>query len=182
MKKIFLSVASLLFIFTSQAFADSDFGVEIGIRQQSGDVSGGGSTSSQTGIQGGVVGAFEINGPLYFRTGMLYTQRPLTVDGAPDVRVSLNYVDIPIELMYKFQDYAGVFAGVVAALNLDHSADHGYTVTGTKSSILPFIFGATFKFAPQFGGTIYYETQSGDVADGLKDYRAVGANLLITFE
>lgn len=181
MKALVLSLLSLVFISSAHA---ADTGIELGIRQQSGEVDGNASAKSQTGFQAGGVAAFQISGPWHVRTGLLYTQRPLvsTLAGS-DTKVSMTYLDIPVAAMYKFEDYAGVFAGVSVAMNLDSSCDNGCTkVQDVKSMYVPLILGATFKFAPQLGATLYFETGSGEVARGLKNYRAVGANLLITFD
>lgn len=185
MKITIFSFLALVVFMTSQAFAAGEFGIEAGIRNQSGstDVTGW-STQSKMGFQLGGVGAFEISGPLYFRTGLLYTQRPLGVsNGVSDGNIKLNYVDFPLNLMYKFEDYAGVFGGVNLAVNMDNSCDGICSkVNDVKSMIVPIVVGATFKFAPQLGATIYFEAGSGEVAAGLKDYRAVGANLKVTFD
>ncbi|KHD89051.1 MAG: hypothetical protein OM95_06290 [Bdellovibrio sp. ArHS] len=181
MKKLALSLLAVAGLMSSNALADIDYGLEVGIRSQSGDVDTGASTSSQMGFQFGATAHFPLSGPLHLRTGLLYTQRPLTIDSTPENKVTMNYLDIPVALMYKFEEYAGVFAGVSLGMNLDKNADVG-TVTGVKSPLVPFLLGASFKFAPDFGIALYYESASGDVADGLKDYRAVGANLQITFD
>ena len=175
-----LMALALVFI-AGPAWADLDYGVEVGIRQQSGDVDGGASTKSQMGMQFGATAHFPLSGPLHLRTGMLYTQRPLVIEQNPDNKISMNYLDIPLALMYKFEEYAGVYAGVSLGLNLDKSADQG-SIQDVKSPFVPLLIGASFKFAPEFGVAIYYESASGDVAKGLKDYRAVGANLMITFD
>ena len=183
MKNLLVTVLAFVCL-SSPAWADEDYGLEVGIRQQSGDVDGGASTKSQMGLQFGATAHFPLSGPLHLRTGMLYTQRPMTVEGGvggADNKISMNYLDIPVALMYKFEEYAGVFAGVSLAMNLDKSADFG-TVTDVKSPLMPIIIGASFKFAPQMGVALYYESASGEVAKGLKDYRAVGANLMITFD
>ena len=167
---------------STPAMADLDFGLEAGVRQQSGDVEGE-STKSQMGMQFGATAHFPLSGPLHLRTGMLYTQRPLVVEGglAGDNKVTMNYLDVPVALMYKFEEYAGVFAGVSLGLNLDKSSDDG-PVQDVKSPLMPFLLGASFKFAPQFGVALYYESASGAAARGLENYRAVGANLMITFD
>lgn len=179
MKKFILALISIVTVYTANSFAAGDFGLEVGLHNQSGDTDLNQSTTTQGGFQFGATAAFQVNGPLHFRTGMLYTNRHLKVS---DTKYSLNYLDIPATLMYKFEDYAGVFAGVVASLNLDSSTNDSTKVTGVKSTLFPIVFGATFKFAPQMGATIYYESISGDVADHLKNFRAVGANLVMTFE
>lgn len=186
MKKFTLTVLAVLSV-VSAAAADEDYGLEVGIRSQSGDVSAaseaaGISTSSQTGMQFGATGHFLISGPWHVRTGLLYTQRPLVLEqGTTENKISMNYLDIPVALMYKFEEYAGVFAGVSLAMNLDKSADSG-PVTGVKSPLVPILIGASFKFAPNLGIALYYESSSGEAANGLEDYRAVGANLMITLD
>lgn len=181
MKKVALSLLVMLGLMSSMAMAAVDYGLEVGIRQQSGDVEGGGSTKSQMGMQFGATAHFPLSGNLHLRTGMLYTQRALTVEGTPDNKVTMNYLDVPLALMFKFEEYAGAFAGVSLGLNLDKSADVG-TVTDVKSPLIPFLLGVSFKFAPNLGAALYYESASGEVAKNLKDYRAVGANLMITFD
>lgn len=181
MKKLSLTFLAVLGFMTSPAMADIDYGLEVGIRQQSGDVDNA-TTDSQMGMQFGASAHFPLSGPLHLRTGMLYTQRPLVVKNAGvDNKVSMNYLDIPVALMYKFEEYAGVYAGVSLAMNLDKKADVG-SVNNVKSPLMPFILGATFKFDENLGVGIYYENASGEAADGLKNYRAVGANLMITFD
>lgn len=185
MKKLALTMMAALGVLSSPAMADIDYGLEVGIRQQSGEVDSNlMSVKSQMGFQFGATAHFPISGPLHLRTGMLYTQRPVIVEtdaSGAENKVSMNYLDVPVALMYKFEEYAGVFAGISLGLNLDSDAEVG-KVNDVKSPLTPFIIGASFKFAPQLGATLYYETASGDAADGLKNYRAVGANLMITFD
>lgn len=186
MKKWTLSLLAMLSV-SSFAMADVDYGLEVGIRSQSGDYdSTTVTTSSQMGLQFGATAHFPISGPLHLRTGMLYTQRPLLLkQGTVENKVTMNYLDIPLALMYKFEEYAGVFAGISLGMNLDKTADSG-TVTDVKSPLVPMIIGASFKFAPNLGVALYYETAGGEAAKaaglGLKDYRAVGANLMITLD
>ncbi len=182
MKKLALSLLAVVGMMSSVALADIDYGLEVGIRQQSGDVDNT-STDSQMGMQFGATAHFPISGPWHLRTGMLYTQRPLVVknDLLGDNKVTMNYLDIPVAIMYKFEEYAGVFAGVSLGMNLDKKADIG-NVNDVKSPLVPLLIGASFKFAPNLGATIYYESASGEAAENLKNYRAVGANLMITFD
>ncbi|QDK36334.1 outer membrane beta-barrel protein [Bdellovibrio sp. NC01] len=190
MNKLILSVLLVLGSISSVAMADVDYGLEVGIRSQSGDADAtGSSTTSQTAIQFGGIIHYPISGGWHIRSGMLYTQRPLIVKTSGSTvenKVSMNYLDVPVAIMYKFEDYAGIFGGVSLGMNLDKSCDApNCVVTDVKTPILPFIFGASFKFAPQLGATIYFESYGDTVAksppDNLKNYRAVGANLLITF-
>ena len=173
-----------------QSMADIDYGLELGMRSQSGDVDAAGwSSTSQSATQFGGVIHFPLAGKLMMRTGMLYTPRPLIakMSGAEN-KISMNYLDVPVALLFNFEDHAGVFGGISLGMNLDKSCDAvNCALSDVKSMIWPFIFGASFKFAPQLGATIYFESYGDSVAKSpvdnysLKNYRAVGANLFITF-
>jgi hypothetical protein len=183
MKKVVLIVLSVLGL-SSAALADTDYGLEVGIRQQSGDATATGvSSDSQNGIQFGGFAHFQIFEKLHIRTGMLYTQRPLLVKSAlGDEKLMMTYLDIPVALMYKFEEGAGIYGGISLANKLDATSDGAVDPSDVKTPLVPLIFGAFFKFHPNFGVNIYYESASGKVADSLENYRAVGANLMITFD
>lgn len=183
MKRILILTAALVgFAIPAMAL---DFGIEVGVRSQSADVDSPSSSKSQMGFQFGATTAIPVSENIYFRTGMLYTQRPLVVEnGSNEYKYSLNYVDIPVQVLYKVEEYAGVFAGVAVAMNMDKNCSGvaGCRVNDVKTPLVPLTFGATFKFAPQFGGSIQFETASGEAAQGLENFRAIGANLIVFFE
>ena len=190
MKQLF-SILCLLFVFSNEASAQgvppAIIALEGGFRQQNGDVDNAKGISPQTAFQFGGSAAFELNGPLFFRTGLFYTQRPLkatnkATDGELEFR--MNYFDVPATLLYKINDFAGVYGGVIIATNLEKTwklAGNSIDAQDVKSPMLPFVMGAQFKFHPEMGVNLYYE-MAGDVAKGLSDYKAVGANLMFTFE
>jgi hypothetical protein len=186
MKKILFTL--VLTLLSSSAFADYDFGLEVGVRQQSGEVdSSTASAKSQMGLQFGGFVVIPIANAWHVRTGMLYTQRPLKVESdltGDETKITMSYLDVPVALMYKFEEYAGIFVGTSLGFNIDSSSDDKSVlkVEDVTSPLIPMLFGASFKFAPDLGVTLYFETSSGDVAKGLKNYRAVGANLQITFD
>lgn len=162
------------------------FGVEGGFRQQSGDVLAGMNTSSQVGYTLGAVGFFDMTETFALRSGVMYTQRPLkvSVDATQaSSTVTMTYFDVPLNLMLKFEDWMGAYAGIAISVNLDKSSSDTTVVklTNVKSLVVPFQMGVTFKFMPELGLNLYFE-QFGDVADGLKSYRSVGANLLFTMD
>ncbi len=184
-----LFIAFLTFFSTAHA---ADFGIEAGVRSQSADASTSGVTAeSKTDFQLGGVGQFPVSGPLHVRSGLLYTSRNVdltvkTLGITSKGTLTLTYFDIPVQALYKFEDYGSVFAGPVISFILDKKCEldnsSTCTVTGAKSSLLPLQLGATFKFLPQMGATIYFETIPGDVAENFGNYRAIGANLLFTFD
>lgn len=194
MKQLF-PILCLLFVFSKTANAQSGLSaiqppiiaIEGGFRQQNGDVDNAKGISPQTAFQFGGTAAFELSGPLFFRTGLFYTQRPLkatskATDGELEFR--MNYFDVPVTLLYKINDFAGVYGGLIVATNLEKTWKHAGTsvdAQDVKSPTLPFVMGAQFKFHPEMGVNLYYE-MAGDVAKGLSAYKAVGANLMFTFE
>lgn len=179
--KVF-AVTSLISIYS---FAIG-FGVEAGFRQQSGDVPTGLESSSQVGYTLGAVGYMDMTERFAFRSGIMYTQRPLKVTHEltnTSANVNLTYFDIPVGFMIKFEEWMGAYAGVALSVNLDKSSNNSAVVKlqDVKALVVPFQLGVTFKFMPEVGMNLYFE-QFGDVADGLKAYRSVGANLLFTME
>lgn len=166
--------------------AAADVQLEMGFRQQSGDATiTNYSASSQTGFQFGAVALTQFTPKIFLRSGGLYTQRPIGIDNS-DSKIGLNYLDIPLTVFYKFADYGGVYGGVNFSTFFDGncSMPNGLTckVPSRKSPIMPLVLGGMFKIAPQFGVSLYYETMSGEVADGLGNFRAFGANFFITFD
>jgi hypothetical protein len=188
MKKLALSLLLASGLFSSAALADLDYGLEVGVRSQSGDSdAANSSTTSQTAMQFGAFGIMPMVNNWNIRTGLLYTQRPLIEEvNNVENKISMNYIDIPVTIMYKFETYAGVYAGVNIGMNLDKSCDAPSCTVSSVKTLLPMVIGGAFKFAPNFGVNVYFETATGEVAksngNSLKDYRAVGANLLVTFD
>ncbi len=170
----------------------ADFGIEAGVRSQSADAGGTGFTAeSKTDFQMGGVGQFPISGAFYIRSGLIYTQRSVDLTYKATSTTStgsltMTYFDVPAQVFYKFEDYGSVFAGPVVSFILDKkcelSGGSTCTVTAAKSMLVPLQLGGTFKFMPQMGATIYYETIPGDVAENFSNYRAIGANFLFTFD
>lgn len=187
-------LASALVLLISSAAVAADFGIEVGFRQQSGSVenSAGTSAKSQMGLSLGVSSFIPMGeGQFGLRTGFHYVQRPLTLElDAPSVgsaKVNLSYVDVPLAIAMKFEEYASVFAGTALALKLEDSVSSDGAMAGrklqdSKSMVMPIQFGASFKFAPQMGATLFFETIPGEVAKDLGSYRAVGANLVFTYD
>ncbi len=184
-KALSILVATIL---SSSAFA-SDFAAVAGFRSNSADAASTGVTmNSKSGLGAGVLGFFDLVGDLQGRMGFLYNQR--NVGGktaASEFDLNLAYMDIPVTAMYKFADYAGMFAGPVVSLLA--SKEYKSNVSGGEPANSPegmnvgLQFGASFKFAPQLGAELYYETFPSTIwKDAVKNVRTVGVNLLFTFE
>lgn len=173
---------------SSFAFA-SDFAAVAGFRSNSADaVTSGVTINSKSGLGAGVLGFFDLAGALQGRMGFLYNQRNLSGKaGTTEFDVNLAYMDIPITAMYKFADYAGMFAGPVVSLLASKEVKSnvsGFELTNSPEGMnIGLQFGASFKFAPQLGAELYYESFPSAIwKDGIKNVRTVGVNLLFTFE
>lgn len=179
-----------LFVFLVMSVAQAqEFALTAGLRNNNADTDLAlGAVEAQTSFYVGGLAYFPMIHQLTFRTGFLYTQRYadiIYVNGTSD-EVRFSYLDIPLTLMMKFSDYAGVFAGPVVSINhaKDCSRSSGgvCTATNAKSSIIPIVIGASFKFAPQMGGEFFYEWYSGELASGISNMRSLGANFVFYFE
>lgn len=179
-----LALVTTAFVALISLNASAQFmGVEAGIRQQSAEASTAGvSTNTEMAYQFGLVGAFPMTETFLFRTGFLYTQRPITVKGTSgDVNYHFNYFDIPLTVLWKVNDFGGPYVGVNLALAASADCDNCGGASLDKKGALPFVIGGSFKFAPNFGVDVYYEALS-KFNDDFEKGSAVGANLLITFD
>lgn len=161
----------------------TDAAIEAGFRQQNGTVEGVGvDEKAKNGFQVGVSGAFPISDMFSFRTGLFYVEKPLEYEvGGASEDIRFTYFEVPATAMYKFAEYAGVYAGLNVDVNL--SDDCGTTnCQSVQSLTTPFVMGAAFKFAPQLGANVFFESGSSKLADGVKDFRAVGVNLMVTVD
>jgi len=184
MKALISLVIGILFSFSVYA---NDFAAAVGFRSNSADaVAVGEDVASKTSFGAGVIGFFDLASQFQIRSGFLYNQRnfAIGVTGGTEYDINAAYVDIPVTAMYKFADYAGAFAGPVLALLASKECKApGGCGTSPEGSAVGLQFGASFKFAPQLGAEIYYETfPSTFWKDKMKNARTVGANLLFTFE
>lgn len=179
MKKSLLATA---FCLMSQFAFGSDFTGVIGMRSDSAD-----SLQSRTGYNLGALAFMDLGEKSALRAGFIYTQRSYGVTSGSTVLgdVKLTYFDVPVGLMYKFSDLAGVFAGGVVAMNVgkECSTTLGTTCDGIQSMPYGLQLGISFKFHPQIGGEMIYESLSGQkVATNIKDNKAAIVNLKVYFE
>ncbi len=183
-----MTLVLTLFLGTSAFANDPEFAFAVGFRNTNVDPKGG-MTSSEAGngIQVGMLGFLPFNEVWGLRSGFLYSQRKYLVsNGTVDTEVNTAWLDIPATVMVRFNEYGGVFGGIVLALNQakDCSQSDGSpcNIQGLTSSVMPLTFGVSFKFAPQMGAEFYYEHLSGKVSDDSENQRSIGANFAYYFE
>jgi hypothetical protein len=184
MKKILVCAVTLLSL--STAFAQVSYSMpalEGGFKWNSMDFDGSNSNNQVVGFQFG--GSVIVNFSTQFglRTGLFYNERPFKSEftGLSDVEGKITYADIPVHLMLKLEDYAGIYIGPSISTKIGDEVKGG-TLTGVKSSVMPLTVGAQFKFAPNFGLNIFFETISSSLAKELTASRGIGANFVLAFD
>lgn len=189
MKNGFRHLVMLVILVIAAVKAEAqEFGLTLGFRSTNVDTTvAGASISGETGLQGGALAWIPITEQIYFRGGFLFTQKYFsTTLGSSTTEVQFSYLDLPATVMWRFNDFGGVFFGPVLSINQSKSCSNSTvsncTVTGTKSNLLPIQFGASFKFAPQLGGELVYEFDSGKIAQDYENMRSIGANFVVWFE
>lgn len=176
-----LLIIVLLASMSAYAVNYSDAAFEIGFRQQNGTVTGTADEKAKTGYQVGVSGSIPMTDILSFRSGLFYVEKSIGLDTTPKTEIKFTYFQVPVTLMAKLMDNLGVYAGVNAEFNLGDDCTSN-SCQNVESMTTPFVVGTAFKFAPQMGANLFFESGSGEVADDIKDFKAVGVNLMITFD
>ena len=182
MKKI---IALSLFVLSTTAFAQSYSmpAIEVGFKWNSADYELSAVSSKQEiGFQLGASTVFNFSPSLGLKTGLFYSESPLTSEATASgvtttTKAKITYFEVPAFFMFKIEDYAGIYIGPSLAVRLGDEK-----VSNPKSMIVPLTLGAQFKFLPNLGINLFFETVPGAVADGIKNTRAVGANLMFTFD
>lgn len=200
MKKVLLAITVLLTTvgIASSAFAQevwgkgggvsySMAGIEGGFRWNSADVDAANSNKQEIGYQIGGSAVFDLTENFGIKTGLFYTDRPFKASFAtvPESTITgkVSYFDVPVFAMFKFEEYAGVYAGPSLGIKLGDeysSSTNSGSLTDIKGMIIPITFGAQFKMTESLGLNLFFES-AGELAKGVKTSRAVGVNALFTF-
>lgn len=156
--------------------------VEFGFKWNSADIEGSSSNKQDIGFQLGASTVFNFAPTFGLKTGLFYSERPFKAEASNvEVKGKVTYFEVPAFFMFKFEDYAGVYVGPSVAVKLGDEVSPG-SLTDVKGLVVPITVGAQFKFLENFGANVFFETVPGELAKGVKNSRAVGANLLFAFD
>jgi len=185
--KRFLSL--LLILLGAHAQAQIGFGVAAGFRSNQAETDiNRAQVNSRTGTQFGVLGFFPIAKTFEVRSGFFYTQRysEITNTASGIVSIDYSYFDVPLTVLMRLSEAAGIFAGPVFAFNQSKEVSctnrASCAALDVKSVILPWQAGVGFKFLPQAGGELFFEYTPGDLSTNVSDMKTVGANFIFYFE
>lgn len=154
------------------AATGTDVGVFFGIKNAdySTDVTPEPDYKSSTGFMGGAVATGEFGG-LLFRTGGYYAERNAEIDqSGVSADLKIAYIDVPVTLMYAFNDSLSVFGGAVIALKVNDDCSGNSVICSSdfaddiKSFYSAATFGLRAKFHPNWAGEISYEMGLSEVS------------------
>jgi hypothetical protein len=124
MKKIILSVVALVSV-SLLSQAQFKLGVKAGANQDNqrvnvkeGSIFG---SDNRKGYHAGLVGELDLGGNFYLQPQLLFSRKGSTLlssTGAQDIKVSMSYVELPVNLLYKIDlPFGKVFGGAGAAFS-----------------------------------------------------------------
>ena len=178
-------------LISSQAFAVVSYSMpalEFGVKSNSVDHEQAISNKQTNAFQGGLSVVINLSNDsdadFGIRTGLFYSERSFKNELANGLNIQgkITYVEFPLQLMFKFEEYAGVYVGPAYASQLGDECEGlgcGTGLTDIKSSLIPITFGAEFKVFSHLGLNLFFENVSGGIAQSLKHSRAIGLNLMI---
>lgn len=187
MKKMLTAV---LLIISSTAFAQKTSSgisysmpaIEAGFKWNTAKITGSTSDKQEVGFQLGISTVLDFASNFGIRSGLFYSERPFASEiGGLTIKGKISYFEVPAQLMFKIEDYAGVYFGPSFSVKLGDEVSTG-SLTDAKSFIMPLTFGAQFKFVPNLGANVFFETVPGELATGVSNSRAVGVNFLFTLD
>lgn len=168
MKKIIICISSLLLSTSAFAQGETEVGVLFGMKNAEFDTDTSGvDFKSETGLMGGVIAYGEMGG-MKFRTGGYYSARNTKSSGT---KLKLAYLDVPVTLMYSFNEMFSVFGGALLGLKLSDSCSSdtagvcdelGDNINGLHAAAT---VGLNARFHPNWSGEIFYEHGLNPVVD-----------------
>lgn len=175
--------AIFLMMFSSLAQAQ-DIGFTLGLRADSGTPANGSYTiSGQNAVTFGSIIKSSISEKLALRYGLQYTTRQFQIEQSNQNQLNkFTYFEVPVGLLYQLNEFGGLFFGPSLGLGLEKNCGAGVNCLGVNSSYVALQIGASFKFAPQMGLEVFYESGLSALAQNIQSPRAVGLNLLVTFD
>jgi hypothetical protein len=156
--------------------------LEAGFKWNAMDLDGGSSSKQSLGLQFGGSVVFNLAEKIGLRTGLFYNERTFKFDS---VDGKVTYADVPAHLMFKLEDYAGIYFGPSLSMKIGDeckASSGSCTLQDVSGMVTPLTFGGQFKFTPNLGLNLFFETVPTTIARGLKNSRGIGANILFSFD
>ncbi len=184
-------VFALLQVSAAHAASGTDVGYYLGIKDAtfSTSASNGPTFNTQAGLMAGVIAIGDLSGDLKFRAGGYYAERTAkTTMSSITSTLKFSYLDVPLTVLYKFNDMVGLFGGALLGLKVSDSCTGDSTIcsdpksgnANPKSFVSAAQLGFDVKFHPNWAGEIYYEIGLSDVSDYTK-VSALSAGIMFIY-
>lgn len=178
-------------VVVSSVASAQEYGFLVGIHQTTATSDAPNSTTSGVlNWKAGLTMAYELVPNLRFKTGAIYNERHVDVKYTstnPETKLGYNfqYIDVPINAQYNFNDMVGLFGGLVVGINVGDSvkAPAGMQISDKDTkSLMPLVdVGLNFMFEDMVGFDVYYERGLGDAAKDFGKYSTFGGNFIYWF-
>lgn len=178
MKKYVAMISIVLF---SSAALAVDMGLGGGFRTNDADSTTGATVDGQGRLQYGGIVWLDVADKITLRTGFMLSAMEYEIGTTQEVK--LAYLMVPATIMFKIEDYGGIFAGANIGLKVKDDCS-STSCQGVESTIIPITFGGMYKVAPQVAIEVFYESLSGKLlsSPGLEDATSAGVNILFTLD
>lgn len=179
----FLSLWLGLIVFSMPAFAQ-EYGAVAGFHRTTAD-----SNSSTVSVEGklnfkaGLAVGFELVELTKFRTGFIFNQRHIDVTASGvGYEYKFDYIDIPANLQYNFNETVGVFGGLTVAALVNDKVDGPGAADPKGEGLIPILnLGVNLLFQDMIGFDLYYERGMGRFAQNLENHATFGGNFIYWF-
>lgn len=176
-------LASMFVAFPTWA---QEYGAVAGFHRTTADSNTNGvSVEGKLNFKAGLAVGFELVEKTKFRTGFIFNQRHIDVTSSGvSLGYKFDYIDIPANVQYNFNEMVGVFGGLtIAALVNDKVDGAGSSSVDPKAeSLIPILnLGVNFLFDDMIGFDLYYERGMGRFAQNLENHATYGGNFIYWF-
>lgn len=162
------------------------FGGVAGFRQTTVEVDSPDTADSNVGVQAGMLFYNPIGSMWEARVGALYGQRNFSVkSGTTDISAKLGYLDVPLTVGFAPSPAISMFGGFLFALNVEKSCTSNAgacSLSGVNGFDTALTFGGSMKIAETVGIEVFYEKNTGKLADGVVSASSAGINLVYLTE
>ncbi len=169
--------------FSAPALAQ-EFGATLGFHQTTADTDATGtSIDGKLNFKAGMLIGMEMADKFKFRSGLIFSQRHIDATNSGfKTKVQLDYLDIPANVQYNFNEMFGLFGGMTFALNIADSYKPDPGVDQDVTKLIPLLdLGVNLTFSDMFGFDFYYQRGLGGFAKSLENHSTFGGNFILWF-
>ena len=185
---MFAKVVFIVGMLISAAAQAQEYGFVAGVHQTGASTDSEGNTiDSQFNFKTGLAMGFELAPKMRFRTGALFNRRHVDLNVAPNTKykIKFDYIDVPANFQYNFNDTVGLFGGLVVGINVADKVEApigSIAADPQANGLIPLAdVGVNLLFEDMIGFDFYYERGLGKFADHWSGFSTFGGNFIYWF-